>query len=72
MPMASANPPSVMMLMVCFVIHSANTAPISERGMLMTTIKALRQSRKNKSTIKPVSRAPKAPSKVSPAMAPVT
>ena len=71
-PMARANPPSVMMLTVCLVIHSANTAPISARGMLMTTIKALRQSRKKRNTIRPVRRAPRAPSKVSPAMARVT
>ena len=48
MPTASARPPSVMMLTVCPVIHSASTAPISESGMLITTINALRQSRRNK------------------------
>ncbi len=35
----------------------------------MTTISALRQSRRKSNTIRPVNRAPSAPSKVSPAMA---
>ena len=72
MPIANARPPSVMMLTVWRVIQSATTALISDSGMLMTTIKALRQSRKNRSTITPVSNAPSAPSRVSPAMARVT
>ena len=42
-----------MMLTVCLVIHSASTAPISESGMLITTMNALRQSRRNSRIIKP-------------------
>ena len=60
------------MLTVCLVIHSASTAPISESGMLMTTMNALRQSRRNSRIIKPVSRAPSAPSSVRPPIARVT
>ena len=60
------------MLTVCLVIHSASTAPSSESGMLITTMKALRQSRRNSSTIRPVSSAPSAPSSVRPPIARVT
>ena len=72
MPTAKASPPKVMMLMVCPVSHRASTEPINERGMLMTTIKALRQSRRNSSTIRPVRTAPRQPSRVRPLMARVT
>ena len=72
MPTASARPPRVMMLMVCLVIQSATTALSSESGMLITTMKALRQSRRNSRIIKPVSTAPRAPSSVRPPMARVT
>ena len=72
MPTANARPPSVMMLTVCLVIHSASTALINERGILMTTMNALRQSRRNRRIIKPVSSAPRAPSSVRPPMARVT
>ena len=72
MPTAKASPPRVIMLMVCPVSQSASTEPMKESGMLMTTIKALRQSRRNSSTIRPVSTAPRAPSNVRPPMARVT
>ena len=72
MPIASASPPSVMMLTVWPVIQSATTAPINASGIFITTTKALRQSRKNRRITKPVRRAPNAPSIVSPAMARVT
>ncbi len=71
-PMASARPPSVMMLIVRPVSHSPMTAPMSASGMLATTINELRQSRRNKSTTMPVSSAPRAPSNVSPLIARVT
>ena len=71
-PTASASPPRVMMFTVCLLIHSASSAAMSERGMLMTTMKALRQSRRNSRIIKPVSSAPSAPSIVRPAIARVT
>ena len=72
MPTARARPPKVMMLTVCLVIHSASTAHINERGMLITTMKALRQSRRNRRIIRPVSSAPRAPSSVRPPIARVT
>ena len=61
-PTASARPPSVMMLIVCPVAHSNTTAASSANGMFSTTISALRQSRRNNSTIRPVSSAPSSPS----------
>ena len=54
-PTASASPPSVMMLMVCPVAHSSTTAASSANGIFTTTIRALRQSRRKISTIRPVS-----------------
>jgi hypothetical protein len=72
MPMARANPPSVMMFTVWPVSHSATTPPINASGMFSTTTSALRQSRRNNSTTIPVSNAPNAPSSVRPAMARVT
>ncbi len=62
MPTASARPPSVIRLIVCPVSHSATTAAIRASGMFSTTTSALRQSRRNTSTISPVSTAPNAPS----------
>ena len=59
MPTASARPPSVMMLMVWPAPHNATTAVSSAKGIVMTTIAELRQSRRNSSTISPVSRAPR-------------
>ena len=58
MPTASARPPSVIKLMFCPLTHSANVPASSAMGMLMTTMNALRQSRRNSSTIRPVSTAP--------------
>ena len=58
MPTASARPPSVMMLMVWPAPQSATTAASSANGIVMTTIAELRQSRRNTSTIRPVSSAP--------------
>src|SRR6266576_1602735 len=46
-PTASANPPSVMMLMVCPAPQRATTAVSKAKGMVVTTISALRQSRRN-------------------------
>ena len=62
-PTASANPPSVMMLMVCPAPHSATTAVSNAKGIVVTTIKALRQSRRNRSTTSPVRTAPNKPSR---------
>ena len=62
MPTASASPPSVIRLIVLPVSHSAMTAAIKASGMLSTTTSALRQSRRNSSTISPVSTAPSSPS----------
>src|SRR5581483_4829753 len=54
MPTASASPPSVMRLSVWPVSQSETTAPRSASGIFRTTTKTLRQSRRNRSTIKPV------------------
>ena len=62
MPMASARPPRVIRLIVCPVSHSAIRAPHKANGMFRTTTMTLRQSRKNSSTIRPVSPAPMSPS----------
>jgi len=61
-PMASASPPRVMMLIVCPVSHRPTKAPQSANGMFSTTTMTLRQSRRNRSTISPVRAAPIAPS----------
>ena len=63
MPTASARPPSVMTLMVWPAPHSAITAASSANGIVTTTMPALRQSRRNTSTISPVSSAPSAASR---------
>src|SRR5579883_1115265 len=68
-PTASARPPSVMMLMVWPVPQSSTTALSSANGMFRTTIKALRQSRRKISTIRPVRTAPSNPSDSRPRMA---
>ena len=57
--MASARPPSVMMLTVCPVSHNPTSAANNANGIVVTTMMALRQSRKS-STISPVSIAPSA------------
>jgi hypothetical protein len=59
-------------LTVCPLTASAIVAASSASGMLTTTTTALRQSRKNSSTISPVSSAPIAPSSLSPRIARVT
>ena len=61
-PTAKARPPSVIRLIVCPPIHRPTTAAIIAKGMFTTTTSALRTSRRKISTIKPVSRAPRAPS----------
>ncbi len=71
-PTASARPPSVMMLMVWPVAQSRTTAASSANGIFMTTISALRQSRRKISTIRPVSAAPSSPSITRPRMELVT
>ncbi len=68
-PTASARPPRVMMLTVWPVSQSQMTAASSANGMVATTIRALRQSRRNSSTISPVSSAPSSPSRIRPWMA---
>ena len=62
MPTASARPPRVMRWMFCPLIHRPNAAAMSDSGMLMTTMKAVRRSRRKTSTMRPVSTAPSAPS----------
>ena len=62
MPTARARPPSVIRLTVWSVSQSATTAPQRANGMFSTTTTMLRQSRRKTRTIRPVSRAPKAPS----------
>ena len=71
-PMASANPPKVITLIVCPVSQSATTAAISANGMFNKTIRALRQSRRNSRIISPTSTAPSAPSLTTPQMDRVT
>ena len=62
MPIASASPPRVMMLIVCPVSQSPTSAPQRAIGMFRTTTTTLRQSRRNRRTIRPVRAAPSAPS----------
>ena len=72
MPIARASPPSVMMLIVCPLIHSATTAAINASGIFNKTMIALRQSRRKTRIIRPTSTAPKAPSPTTPQIARVT
>ena len=65
MPTARANPPRVMILMVCPAPQRATTAVSRANGIVTTTIVELRQSRKNSSTMSPVSKAPNSPSRMS-------
>ena len=58
MPTASASPPRVIMLMVIPTAQSATTADKRAIGMVKRTMPALRQSRRNNSTINPVRSAP--------------
>ncbi len=62
MPIASAMPPSDMMLIVLPVIQSPTADPIRASGMLQTTTITLRRSRRNSRIISPVRPAPMAPS----------
>ena len=62
MPMASANPPSDMMLIVLPVSHRPTSEQVNDKGMLMSTTITLRMSRRNKRIISPVSPAPMTPS----------
>jgi len=52
-PTASARPPRLMMLMVWPDAQSPTAATSRERGIVTTTTSALRQSRRNSSTMKP-------------------
>ena len=58
MPMASASPPRVMMLIVWPVSQRPTRAPQRANGMFSTTTITLRQSRRNRRTISPVRAAP--------------
>ncbi len=62
MPIASAMPPSDMMLIVFPVSQSPNSDPSRASGMFETTTITLRQSRRNSRIISPVSVAPMTPS----------
>ena len=62
MPIASAMPPSDMMLIVLPVTHSPNNDPSRASGMLDTTTITLRRSRRNSRIIRPVRPAPISPS----------
>ena len=62
MPMANANPPSVIRLIVWPVNHNATIEQPIAKGIFNTTTKALRQSRRNTRIIKPTKTAPMAPS----------
>ena len=62
MPTARASPPSVIRWMDCPLTQSAKAAASSASGMFTTTMNAVRQSRRNSSTIRPVSSAPRPPS----------
>ena len=62
MPIASAMPPSDMMLIVLPVTHSPTNDPIRASGILQTTTSTLRISRRNRRIIRPVRPAPIAPS----------
>ncbi len=62
MPMASARPPRVMMLIVLPVRSRRTIDPSSASGIFSTTMITARRSRRNRRTISPVSPAPSAPS----------
>ena len=62
MPIASAIPPSDMMLIVFPVAHSPTKEPKSARGILETTTSTLLRSPKNSKIISPVKPAPIMPS----------
>ena len=62
MPIASAMPPSDMMLIVLPVTQSPNNEPSRASGMFETTTSTLRRSRRNRRIIRPVRPAPIRPS----------
>ena len=62
MPIASAMPPSDMMLIVLPVSHSPTNDPSRASGMLATTTITLLRSRRNSRIIRPVRPAPIRPS----------
>ncbi len=62
-PTASARPPRVMILIVWPVSRSSTTAVSNANGMVMTTIRELRQSPRKSKIIRPVSPAPIRPSR---------
>ena len=62
MPIASAMPPSDMMLIVLPVTQSPNNDPSRASGMLETTTITLLRSRRNRRIIRPVKPAPISPS----------
>ena len=61
-PMASANPPSDMILIVFPVSHRPTSAEVNDRGMLTSTTSTVRTSRRKIRIISPVSMAPISPS----------
>ena len=62
MPIASAMPPSDMMLIVLPVTHSPTSDPSRASGIVVTTTITLLRSRRNNRIISPVSPAPIRPS----------
>ena len=62
MPIASAMPPSDMMLIVLPVTQSPNNDPSRASGMVITTTITLLRSRRNRRIISPVKPAPIRPS----------
>ncbi len=62
MPIASAMPPSDMMLIVLPVAHRPTSEPRSASGMVVTTTSTLLTSRRNSRIISPVRAAPIRPS----------
>ena len=61
-PTASASPPSVMMFIVWPAAHSRHAPTARRSGIVATTISALRQSRRNSSTISAGEQRPSSPS----------
>ena len=59
MPTAKARPPKVMRLIVCPQSQRPSVASKSASGMFTTTIRVLRASRRNTSTMRPVRTAPR-------------
>ena len=61
-PIASANPPSDMILIVFPVSHRPTNAEVNDKGMLMSTTSTVRTSRRKIKIIRPVNMAPISPS----------